>query len=46
MAADMSHNLLRACEWQMFQLWRNGGDFGTEDPQFGLDAGFFVFQLP
>ena len=38
--------LSASSEWQTFQLWRSGGDFGTTDPQFGLDAGFFVFQLP
>jgi len=32
--------------WQTFLLWRNGGDFGILEPQFQLDAGFFVFTLP
>ncbi|MEZ7904894.1 MAG: UPF0182 family protein, partial [Aquiluna sp.] len=26
--------------------WLNGGLFGVTDPQFGLDIGFFVFDLP
>ncbi|PRY62963.1 hypothetical protein BCF74_103172 [Knoellia remsis] len=32
--------------WRTFLLWRNGVPFGTKDPQFGLDVGFFVFTLP
>ena len=38
--------LSASSEWQTFQLWRSGGEFGTQDPQFGIDVGFFVFQLP
>ncbi len=38
--------LSASAEWGTFQLWREGGDFGQTDPQFGLDVGFFVFQLP
>ena len=32
--------------WQDWILFRNGGDFGIEDPQFGADVGFYVFELP
>ncbi len=32
--------------WATVQLWLNGGDFGTADPQFGNDVGFYVFTLP
>ncbi len=32
--------------WSTYLLWVNGGSFGIEDPQFGLDVGFFVFTLP
>ncbi|HEY0890231.1 MAG TPA: UPF0182 family protein [Nocardioides sp.] len=32
--------------WRSFLLWRNGGDFGREDPYFGRDIGFYVFDLP
>jgi uncharacterized membrane protein (UPF0182 family) len=32
--------------WRTFLLWRNAVPFGTKDPQFGLDVGFFVFTLP
>ena len=38
--------LVAAREWQTAALWLNGGDFGTTDAHFGLDAGFFVFDLP
>jgi len=38
--------LIAAREWQTAALWLNGGDFGISDPQFGMDVGFFVFQLP
>jgi len=33
-------------EWSRWMLFRNGGTFGTQDPQFGMDIGFFVFKLP
>jgi uncharacterized membrane protein (UPF0182 family) len=33
-------------QWQQWILFRNRVDFGIEDPQFGLDIGFYVFQLP
>ncbi|HYY12062.1 MAG TPA: UPF0182 family protein, partial [Kineosporiaceae bacterium] len=33
-------------QWQTVLLWWNGVDFGRDDPQFGLDIGFFVFTLP
>ena len=38
--------LIAAREWQTAALWLNGGLFGVTDPQFGLDIGFFVFDLP
>ena len=38
--------LVTSREWQTAALWLNGGDFGTTDAHFGLDAGFFVFDLP
>lgn len=38
--------LSASAEWGTFQLWREGGEFGQTDAQFGLDVGFFVFQLP
>ena len=33
-------------QWQTFLLWANRVRFGTEDPQFHKDVGFYVFQLP
>ncbi len=38
--------LVTSREWQTAALWLNGGDFGSTDAHFGLDAGFFVFDLP
>ncbi|MET7747078.1 UPF0182 family protein [Micromonospora sp. NPDC005367] len=32
--------------WNQWMLFRNGGDFGVKDPEFGIDVGFYVFQLP
>ncbi|MGH2731259.1 MAG: UPF0182 family protein, partial [Actinomycetota bacterium] len=32
--------------WRLYLLWANRVDFGVEDPQFGKDVGFFVFELP
>ena len=33
-------------KWREFLLWRNGVDFGTTDPYFKRDIGFYVFDLP
>ena len=35
-----------ASEWKTFLLWRNGEPFGIDDPQFGRDLSFFVFDYP
>ena len=35
-----------AGRWQDWILFRNKQDFGVEDPQFNMDIGFYVFQLP
>ncbi|MEV6386718.1 UPF0182 family protein [Nocardia xishanensis] len=32
--------------WVTVQLFLHGGSFGIEDPQFGHDVGFYVFDLP
>ena len=32
--------------WPTYLLWRNGSDFGIKEPHFGIDVGFFVFDLP
>ncbi len=35
-----------AAQWRTVLLALNGGEFGTSDPEFGMDHGFFVFTLP
>lgn len=35
-----------AGEWETVRLFFAGGDFGRTDPEFGIDVGFYVFQLP
>lgn len=32
--------------WREWMLFKNSTDFGTKDPQFGLDISFFAFRLP
>ncbi|WP_348536249.1 UPF0182 family membrane protein [Mobilicoccus caccae] len=38
--------LAAASQWQTLLLWINAQPFGTADPTFGMDVGFFVFTLP
>ncbi len=33
-------------DWQRIQLFLNGTSFGTTDPEFGNDIGFYTFTLP
>lgn len=33
-------------QWSKWIMFRNGGDFAVEDPQFGRDIGFYMFKLP
>lgn len=35
-----------AGHWQQWILFRHAVPFGVKDPQFHMDVGFFVFQLP
>ncbi|HEY5247718.1 MAG TPA: UPF0182 family protein, partial [Dermatophilaceae bacterium] len=35
-----------ASQWQSFLLWLNSVPFGSQDAEFHLDIGFFVFTLP
>jgi len=35
-----------ASNWETFLLWRNGKEFGIQDPQFNTDIGFFAFNWP
>lgn len=32
--------------WDRVQLFLHGGSFGIQDPQFGIDLGFYAFDLP
>ncbi|HCU50621.1 MAG TPA: hypothetical protein DGG94_12605, partial [Micromonosporaceae bacterium] len=32
--------------WQQWMLFNNAQDFGVQDPEFGVDIGFYVFRLP
>jgi uncharacterized protein len=33
-------------DWIKIQLFLHGGTFGVADPQFGMDLGFYAFDLP
>lgn len=33
-------------DWEVVQLFLNGTEFGQTDPEFGMDLGFYVFNLP
>jgi uncharacterized membrane protein (UPF0182 family) len=33
-------------QWQSFLLYLHASPFGVQDPVFGKDVGFYVFQLP
>ena len=35
-----------AGQWREFLLWRHSTPFGTKDPYFQKDIGFYVFELP
>ena len=38
--------LAQGASWQTYLLWLYGGSFGSVDPFFGRDLGFYVFALP
>ncbi|WP_174565466.1 UPF0182 family protein [Rhodococcoides yunnanense] len=38
--------LIAQTNWVTVQLFLHGQDFGKVDPQFGLDVGFYSFDLP
>ncbi|HWC15093.1 MAG TPA: UPF0182 family protein [Actinomycetota bacterium] len=42
----LSIGLTAGAGWQTFLLWRNRVPFGQDDPQFGKDIAFYVFELP
>ena len=33
-------------QWRGYSLWRHSKEFGTTDPYFNKDVGFYVFDLP
>jgi uncharacterized membrane protein (UPF0182 family) len=33
-------------QWDSYLRFRYGGEFGIPDPLFGVDVGFYVFELP
>ncbi|HEV2797283.1 MAG TPA: UPF0182 family protein, partial [Nocardioides sp.] len=33
-------------QWRSYSLWRHSQSFGTTDPYFNKDVGFYVFELP
>jgi len=35
-----------SAQWETAWLWANGVTTGQNDPQFGLDTGFYLFQMP
>ncbi|MFP4634632.1 MAG: UPF0182 family protein, partial [Nitriliruptoraceae bacterium] len=35
-----------SASWEQWLLFLNGGEVGATDPQFGVDIGFYLFQLP
>ena len=46
LAIGLFAGLSAATQWDTYLLWRNAKPFGTTDPEFSLDIGFFVFDLP
>ena len=38
--------LALSASWEPWLLFLNGGEVGVTDPQFGVDVGFYLFQLP
>ena len=37
---------IAATHWEVILVFLNGQSFGIDDPQFGRDLGFYVFDLP
>ncbi|MFI7669666.1 UPF0182 family protein [Nocardia sp. NPDC049526] len=42
----MLSGLVAQSNWVTVQLFLHGDSFGQKDPQFGLDVGFYAFDLP
>ncbi|NAZ85018.1 UPF0182 family membrane protein [Kineococcus indalonis] len=45
-AAGLFGGSVAMSRWETLLLWLNRTSFGTEDAQFGMDQGFYVFSLP
>ncbi|MGU3431479.1 UPF0182 family protein [Actinomycetes bacterium M1A6_2h] len=45
-AVGVLSGLVAQGNWVTVQLFLHGGSFGIQDPQFGLDVGFYAFDLP
>jgi uncharacterized membrane protein (UPF0182 family) len=45
-AVGLVAGLSAQSDWQTVQLFLNGTSFGSQDPEFGLDVGFYAFELP
>lgn len=44
--AGIGFGSVLSADWQQILLFFNRSDFGTVDPQFGLDVSFYIFVLP
>ncbi|MFP4234671.1 MAG: UPF0182 family protein [Nitriliruptoraceae bacterium] len=42
----LTSGLALSASWETWLLFLNGGEVGIEDPQFGVDLGYYLFQLP
>ncbi|WP_072313872.1 UPF0182 family membrane protein [Agrococcus sp. Marseille-P2731] len=45
-ALGLFSGVAAASQWETAQLWLHRRPFGEVDPQFGLDVGFYIFELP
>jgi uncharacterized membrane protein (UPF0182 family) len=45
-AVGLITGLIAQRNWQTVQLFFHGTSFGTDDPEFGHDIGFYAFELP
>lgn len=46
LAIGVLSGLVAASNWQELLLFVNSQEFGSVDPQFGKDLGFYAFELP
>jgi uncharacterized protein len=42
----LTSGLAVSANWEPFLLFRNSIEVGTADPTFGVDVGFYLFELP